>query len=42
MILEPGGRQSEWETMSTFLGREPNLEAFYNKYGWDTPVQGQL
>jgi Zn-dependent oligopeptidase len=38
-VLRPGGSQSEWKTMTDYLGRKPNAKAFYQKHGWD--VEGQ-
>jgi metallopeptidase MepB len=34
-VLQPGGSSSEWETMTEYLGREPNTKAFYRELGWD-------
>jgi hypothetical protein len=32
-VLQPGRSSSEWETMTKYLGREPNTEAFYRELG---------
>lgn len=33
MVLEKGGSQDEMETLKSFLGREPNGDAFYRELG---------
>ena len=33
-VLQPGGSSSEWDTMTEYLGREPNIKAFYRELGW--------
>jgi Zn-dependent oligopeptidase len=41
MILEPGGSQSEMETMTAFLGRAPDTRAFREEHGFNTPENFQ-
>lgn len=33
LVLEKGGSQDEMETLKSFLGREPNEDAFYKDLG---------
>lgn len=38
-VLQPGGSQPELESLSNFLGREPNDEAYYSEVT-STPASG--
>ena len=33
MVLEKGGSQDEMKTLTNFLGRAPNSDAFYKELG---------
>jgi metallopeptidase MepB len=33
-ILKPGGSRPEWKTLTDFLGREPNANAYNKEKGW--------
>lgn len=33
VVLERGGSQDEMKTLKEFLGREPNMDAFYKELG---------
>ena len=33
MVLEKGGSQDEMKTLTDFLGRPPNSDAFYEELG---------
>lgn len=35
MVLEPGGSQSEMETLTAFLGRAPDTRAFCEEHGFE-------
>ena len=39
MVLEKGGAQDEVVTLENFLGRKPQMEAFYRRLGLSPSFQ---
>lgn len=37
MILNYGGSQDEWKLLTSFLGRDPNIQAYFKDIGATTP-----